>query len=261
MAEKTKTPRKEGDELSSLTELLGNAVFRFLRDRDYIKADHNLSKWGQALLAALNRARDSFDQVSAETEEAIYMAFELLRLQVLNNQLNFPVPQFSGQPLRGSESDKANTLLISRVACLGLFHHREIGYTGPLSRHLLAFHQMAAVVRSSLRGLLEMHACAIFTSGDASRQVSPKQITDLAASLPFTREPDLGLSLVVKSYLDELSQEPSKRGDVRKWFNYVEDIDDDLRRAWKLWGKQHEWNPLRASVTQLTLSLIDLQVL
>jgi hypothetical protein len=166
------------------------------------------------------------------------MAFEMLRLRVLNTQHMFPTPQFSGQPLRGSDTDKQNTLLISRVACFGLLRHRQIGYTGPLSRHLLAYHQMASTVRASLRDLLEMHACGMLMSGVVARKLEPSNATqfkDLGSNLPFIREPDLGLALVVKSYLDEQSNEESKRQDISKWFSHVQDMEGDLDKAWKLW--------------------------
>jgi len=96
---------------------------------------------------------------------------------------------------------------------------------------------MATAVRESLRDLLEMHACAMLMSGSVSRKtIGDKELRDLGTSLPFTREPDLGLALVVKSYLDELSNEPAKRQDITRWFNYVTDMEGDLQKAWKLWA-------------------------
>ncbi|KAI7379768.1 hypothetical protein KC336_g19124, partial [Hortaea werneckii] len=49
------------------------------------------------------------------------------------------------------------------------------------------------------------------------------------------RDPDLGLSLVVKSYLDELSNEPERRSDIRAWFNHAEDVEGDLGKCWGVW--------------------------
>ncbi|KAK1053208.1 hypothetical protein LTR12_014593 [Friedmanniomyces endolithicus] len=74
-------------------------------------------------------------------------------------------------------------------------------------------------------------------SGSVSRKtIGDKELRDLGTNLPFTREPDLGLALVVKSYLDELSNEPSKRQDITRWFNYVTDMEGDLQKAWKMWA-------------------------
>lgn len=171
--------------------------------------------------------------MSTEVEEAVLMAFELLRLDILNNKAMFP--SYSGQPLRGTETDKANTLLISRIACLGLFHHKAIGYTGPLSRHLLAYHQMIAAVRSSLRDLVEMHGNCMLLSGAVSRDLLPTELAALGASLPFLHEPDLGLALMVKSYLDELANDVGKRTDIRGWFSHATDLYGDLEKAWNLW--------------------------
>lgn len=137
--------------------------------------------------------------------------------------------------MRGSEADKANVLLISRIACLGTFRHGAIGYTGPLSRHLLAFHQVAAAVRNSLRDLTEIHGVNMMLGGSVVRQRDSSDYLDLGAKLPFGREPDLGLALVVKSHLDELSQEESRRANIAQWFNHAIDINADLAKAWKLW--------------------------
>ncbi|TKA73403.1 hypothetical protein B0A55_04286 [Friedmanniomyces simplex] len=237
----TERPNGAPSVLEKSVELLGNTVLRFLQDAGYVYADHTLSAWGKALQAAFKEAQSNgyveMGVTETESEEAIFLAFELLKLKILNSQHMFPTPPYSGPPLRGSTTDKDNTLLVSRVACLGLFSHRKIGYTGPLSRHLLAYHQMTTAVRASLRDLLEMHACAMLMSGSVSRKtIGDKELRDLGVSLPFTREPDLGLALVVKSYLDELSNEPAKRQDITRWFNYVTDMEGDLQKAWKMWA-------------------------
>ena len=242
LAKKTVTRRPIGDHslLQTPSELLANTVWRFLQDRGYLNSDHTLSAWGQALKIAFVQARKDHylteTYPTGEAEESIFLAFELLRLDILNSRQMFPTPPYSGAPLRGTEADKAHTLLISRVACLGTFKHDTIGYTGPLSRHLLAYHQMVAAVRNSLRDIAEMHACNMLLSGSALRLRDLKQYGDLGARLPFAREPDLGLALVVKSYLDELSNDTNRRADIKRWFNHALDIDGDLQKAWKMWG-------------------------
>lgn len=207
---------------------------------EIVNQDGTLSAWGKALKAAFDRAKNDGYMKRRETigeaEEAIFMAFELIRLDILNTSQFFPSPPYSGAPIRGTDTDKAFTLLLSRVAALGTFRHEEIGFTGPLSRHLLAYHQMTAAVRGSLRDLVEMHAVSMLLSGVASRNMAPKAYTDLGCSLPFAREPDLGLSLVVKSYLDELSNDPSRRSDIQRWFSHAVDIQGDLQKAWKMWA-------------------------
>ena len=240
-AKKTVTPRLSGAgaQLRDLKALRANTTWRFLQDRGYINSDHSLSSWGKALKAAFDGAiGDGKKSNSAETtemEDAILMAFELLRLDLLSSSQMFPLPPYTGTPMRGSETDKAYTSLISRIACLGTFQHDAIGYTGPLSRSLLAYHQCAAAVRGALRDLVEMHACNMFLSGAVGRNLAHGDYTDLGASLPFVDEPDLGLALVVKSHLDELSNEPSKRTDIKKWFNFARDIEGDLEKAWSMW--------------------------
>lgn len=225
--------------LRAVQDIRINTTSRFLMDRDYIGSDRKLSAWGRALNTAFARAiSDGAEPTSSqwsEIEEAIFMAFELLRLDVLNGQNMFPATTYSGAPMRGSDTDKAHALLISRIASLRTFKHHTIGYTGPLSRHLLAYHQLAASVRGSLRDLVEMHACNLFLSGSVARDLPNAEYNALGASLPFGEEPDLGLALVVKSYLDEMAQAPSKRQDISKWFNHALDIPGDLEKTFELW--------------------------
>lgn len=228
--------------LSKTAELRPNVVWRFLEDRGYIKADHTLSAWGKVLNAALQAAHDngslSSADVAQEVEEAVFVALELLRLDVLNTRNMFPMNPYSGQPMRGSDSDKQNVLLYSRVACLLTIQHKAIGYTGPLSRHLLAYHQVVAATRGALRDLVEMHACNLFLAGSVQRKIGPPEMfTDLSFALPFVNEPDAGLGLLVKSYLDELSNDnPRKRAkeSVSEWFVHAEDIEGDLQKVWRL---------------------------
>ena len=94
----------------------------------------------------------------------------------------FPVPPYHGAPYRGSETDQRNTLLVSRVSCLGKLRHKNIGYTGPLSRHLLAYRSIISAVRGAQRDVLEMALCTMLLSGDVDRAVTahPKTLGDVS---------------------------------------------------------------------------------
>ena len=226
--------------LHDIKEIQANIVWRFLQARGYISGDHTLSPWGKVFRTALNHAMANTESLSEDTatelEEAIFMVLELVRLDILNKNQMFPAPPYSGGPVRGGDTDKANVSLISRVACLGFLQHVRIGYTGPLSRHLLAYHQCTAAVRGALRDLLEMHACHMLMSGAVDRTLSSSEHVDIAASLPLREEPDIALALVVKCYLDEMSQEASKRVTISAWFPHAKDLQGDLQKAWRLWG-------------------------
>lgn len=241
LAKKSHTKRGKEDHsiLSTPAELLSNITWRFLHDRGYINtSDHTLTAWGKALMAAFDQAKaegylGSTDP-TREAEEAIFVAFELLRLDLLNGKDLFP--GVSGGASRGTDQDKANVQLITRASTLGNFKHQSIGYTGPLSRNTLAYHQVAAAVRNALRDLVEVHAVNLMLAGSAVRIRNNEEYIEVGGRLPFLKEPDLGLALVVKSYLDELCQPPERRADVKKWFSHAEDIDGDIGRAWKLWS-------------------------
>ena len=67
--------------------------------------------------------------------------------------------------------DKRNSLLVSRVASFGALQHGSIGFTGPLSRHLLGYNSMITAVRYSLRDLAEVSLVTILLNGEADRDV------------------------------------------------------------------------------------------
>jgi len=60
-------------------------------------------------------------------------------------------------------------MLVSRVACLGNIVHRPRGYSGPLSRHLLAYRSIISDVRAGLRDLVEMSLVSLFLENDVDR--------------------------------------------------------------------------------------------
>ncbi len=91
-----------------------------------------------------------------------------MRLDLLNSDNMFPT--YTGSPMRGSETDKRNCLLLSRIACLGKLRHNAIGFTGPLSKHLLGYNSMIAAVRRNLRDVLEMSLVTLLLNGDADRE-------------------------------------------------------------------------------------------
>lgn len=227
-------------QIHEVEEIRANIVWRFLQARGYLNSDHTLSAWGKALRVAINHGLEEQKSTSpsqaTELEETVFMAFELIRLEMLNKQIMFHAPQYSGGATRGLDTDKANVSLISRVACLGYLRHGSIGYHGPLSRNLLAYQQCIAAVRGALRDLLEMHACHMLLSGAVDRTLPNRAYMDVAASLPLLAEPDIGLALNVKCYLDELSQQHEKRQNVDSWFVHAEDTKGDREKAWKLWG-------------------------
>lgn len=106
------------------------------------------------------------------------LAIEMLRLSLLNSQIMFH--SYGGAPMRGSDIDKRNTLLVSRVACLLRLRHKDIGYTGPLSRHLLGYQSMVSAVRGSLRDLLEMSLCTMLINGHVARDLPPQELADVS---------------------------------------------------------------------------------
>lgn len=120
-----------------------------------------------------------------DLEEAVLVAIELIRLGVLNWDLDmFP---YNGAPLRGESKytssirgllliarvvrDRQLNLLVSRIAGLGNLQHKAIGFTGPLSQHLLAYGSIINLVRQTLRDLIEVAATHMFMGAFANREM------------------------------------------------------------------------------------------
>ncbi|RDW62993.1 MKT1 family protein [Aspergillus mulundensis] len=227
--------------LSTKDEILANVYWRFLQLRGYVNEKHQLTPWGVCLEQALSvlNPEDSL-------EEATFVAIELLRFGVLNAEQWFS--HVSGGPMRGSDEDKSFNMLISRVACVGKLRHKNIGYSGPLSRQLLSYRSLITEVRATLRNLIEISLVSLLLSGDANRDRN--DWTELAirqvwhSGLPFIDDNDCGLGIAVRTYLDDLplqSDPTSKeaREEVKakgkEWFQHSDSFTGNLDRAFKLW--------------------------
>ena len=65
--------------------------------------------------------------------------------------------------------DQHANMLISRVAGLSTLQHKPIGFTGPLSQHLLGYGSVVNTVRQALRDLVEATCTQMFLTGCCER--------------------------------------------------------------------------------------------
>ena len=79
--------------------------------------------------------------------------------------------------------DRRNAMLVSRVACLGRLRHQARGYSGPLSRHMLAYHSIISAVQASLRDMLEVALASMFLEGEVDRNRKDFMDLSLACAL------------------------------------------------------------------------------
>lgn len=68
------------------------------------------------------------------------------------------------------DDDKANNTLISRVCALVNMDHNSVGYTGPLSRSVLAFNGFGRAFTRELRNLTETTLVNMLMGDDAERE-------------------------------------------------------------------------------------------
>jgi hypothetical protein len=234
--------------IKSTEAVLVNALWRFLHLRGYVNDEHKLTEWGNALTTTI-KALPTSDQ-----EEAALLAFELLRLGLLNARNRHD--EWIGGPNMGDEEQNKFCLLISRCACLLKLRHKEIGFTGPLSKNLLAYHSIISAVRECDRDLIETVAATMFINAHAERKKrtdweklgvryatihqSIFTYTNLA-SLPFGEDISIAFGITVKTYLDEQHQAPSdaeskenEKARYEKWpIAHAENILGDLDLAFK----------------------------
>lgn len=140
-------------------------------------------------------------------EEAIFLAIEMIRLDLLNTKPWFS--HVSGGPMRGSEDDKTFNMLVSRLACVAKLQHKSIGYSGPLSRQLLCYRSLISEVRSALRNLIEVVLAGLLLSGDADRdrndwtEMAIKYVPMRLSMLKFCANPVfLGFPLLTITIVD-----------------------------------------------------------
>lgn len=145
-------------------------LWRFLHIRGYVDDQHQLTAWGSALAAALT----AMQPVVAKYEEvphlfeSILVGMELIRFDLLNAKNKHE--ELRGLPMNGSEEDQQSLLLISRCATLLKMRHESFGYTGPLSKSLLAFRSLASELRSADRDLVEAILAFTFMVAQADRR-------------------------------------------------------------------------------------------
>ena len=68
------------------------------------------------------------------------------------------------------DGEKDHVLLLSRVAVLVKLRHEPVGYSGPLSRQLVAYHGVVSGVRNSLHDLVETCLVGLLLGGDVDRE-------------------------------------------------------------------------------------------
>ncbi|KAF4626125.1 hypothetical protein G7Y89_g12037 [Cudoniella acicularis] len=232
----SKTISKEKvTDLKSKPEVLSNILWRLLHLRGYINDKHELTSWGRALATTLKSVAPVVKQYKDvhHVEEAAFLAFELLRFDNLNSRNRHP--ELIGGPLRGTDEDRENCMLIGRTACLLKVRHDNVGYTGPLSKNLLAFHSIIKAVRETDRDLVEAVAASMFLNSQAVR--ARDDYGELGRSLPFSTDVDIALGIAVKTYLDDFvkldaskeDREADKAKYVAKYLphsvNFAEDLD------------------------------------
>ncbi|KFA52642.1 hypothetical protein S40293_05462 [Stachybotrys chartarum IBT 40293] len=218
------------------TELVTSvAIWRFLHLRGYVNDEHRLTKWGNALATTMLALRDENEnrQDVSALDEAALLAFELVRLRLLNGRYQEGQP---GMPRNGTGEEKQSLALISECASLLKLRHQVLGYTGPLNKSLLSFRGLSSTVREANRDLIEVIVASMFMYGQCERERDDE--LEISHRLPFLQEPDIGLGIAVRTFFDENEANDSKETRASKleefpktFVPYAEALVDDFRTA------------------------------
>jgi len=232
-AAKTIAKTKNITGIDSTDMVISVTIWRFLHLRGYINDQHRVTEWGRALALALFAIRDSNgDQPSPKSEEAVLLAFELIRHGLLGGK---PRVSAVGYPRKGTDEEKASLALVSECASLLRLSHQEYGYTGPLNRGLLAFRALSSTVRQADRDLIEAILASMFMYGQSKRERSDQ--VEISTTLPFSDEPDISLGIAVRTFFDDdEGAKPSKEQRLASIEEFVpvyapfaQDLAEDFR--------------------------------
>ncbi|KXX77711.1 Protein MKT1 [Madurella mycetomatis] len=217
-------------------------LWRFLHIRGYVNDQHKLTNWGSALAVALSALEPTVNKYpkSPHLYEAVLVAFELIRFELLNARNKHE--ELRGLPLNGTEDDQSSLLLISRCATLLKLRHESNGYTGPLSKNLLAFRSLVSEVRSADRDLVESILAFMFLYAQAKRNRDDSW--ELSHQLPFLHDPDVALGIAVKTYFDDIlpndpEKEQKKKNFPEIYVPYALAFAEDLEIACEFFGALH----------------------
>ncbi|ODA79780.1 hypothetical protein RJ55_05374 [Drechmeria coniospora] len=218
--------------IDSMEMVTSVAIWRYLHLRGYVNDDHKLTKWGNAMATTLLALKDADENRAVPgVDEAALLAFELIRLGVLNAHARDDVP---GMPHNGTDEDKLSLTLISQCATLLKLRHQVYGYTGPLNKSLLAFRALSSTVREAERDLIEAIVASMFMYGQCKRERD--DYLEISQRLPFLHEPDIGLGIAIRTFFDddEAGDSKKQRADrlrefPRTYVPFAEALSDDFR--------------------------------
>ncbi|KAI0913327.1 nuclease-like protein [Ustulina deusta] len=240
--------------IASSDLILSITLWRYLHLRGYVNDSHQLTSWGEALAKSLEALEPTAlkHPTVPGLFEAILLAYELLRLDLLNTRNQHA--ELNGLPMNGSDDDKASLLLISRCTVLLKLRHQANGYTGPLSKNFLCFRSLSSSVRESCRDLFEAIVASLFLNAQAERE--REDYLHIGQSLPFLTDTDVALGIAVKTFLDDIHpNEPAEQKAAKKaefpgkFVPYATNFYEDLDIACDF------FNALHAGVKTLTNEL------
>lgn len=213
--------------LYSVEELIDNAILRDLQTIGLLNSDHHLTPWGKVIAKAL----DSLETDAKSKEfanplsESLLLALLLVRDGFLTASPLEPGYPVGSNEVKVPDAIASHILLLGRLASYVSLSHKPTGFSGPLSRTILAFGSIIARQYSAYRQLIEATVVSLLATGESERislKLTNKELLegansheitdvwdDIAPLLPFAQAPNCGTGVAMKMYLERAATSDS----------------------------------------------------
>lgn len=230
--------------LNHVDEVVANVIGRVLELRGFLSANHTILPFGRALLDGCNLGSppDGGSGQSGGFQCELFTALELARLGILHSG---PYSQvYSGRVDVGADDERKNILLITRAVSLVSMNFKGVPWTGPVSRELLTFNDIAKGLTRSLRNLCEMVILAVYLSGGMDKEHLDLHEIHKCHTTAFVRDYNTAMGVVANLYLESLVGVVDKgacaaaaNAAESKFSPWCADVKGDLKKAFRFWDQ------------------------
>ena len=246
----------EIQKLKTRDQVLFVAIVKCLQLRGLVSGEsHQITQLGRSILAAMNPKKAmALEEQPIERRtliEEVLTAVELVHARILHEKPFNPSYDLALGTVESGPDQFA--LLISRAACILTAETKNVPWTGPLSRDLLAFNSCAKAMTRSLRNLYEMSIVSLFL--DDREPVSPILVPsqqgipavgrddylEMSQALPQFRDTNTVMGLIMHKFFTYNMENPkASKQDVQKavvdaFQNWVLDPWLCVKRVFVFW--------------------------
>ena len=188
-------------------DLINNAQYRLLVILGYIQPD-GISNIGQCLLTCKDNA----------TAEGLFLAIELLRLEVLHGRDYSEV-----YPVKVSDDIRPFIQLITRVCSIIKMQHKDVIWHGPLNRNILHFNSILRLILKSIKQWNEV-ILVDFLQQPVTRKIALNKLTKYTPQMILNEDVNTSMGVLIGCYLTKING-----------FENICDVPVEIRRGIDFW--------------------------